>query len=338
MKKLLAAAILVGIILVGQGTAYAVPILQLYIEGAHYDESTETWVVAPPGSSGGEPFRLWAIGNVAGPGGAGAISDVRLSVVYDATLYGQIQIVFTPSRIGGNGYYDEERFVDPSEPNQDLDPNEDGIQNPLFIQEQLDGTILPQLSDGKDLPSHGVFGPDKSWQEFLLGDFALTDSTVADFILPDDFSGTEPFDISDIADTFDLKGQINAYEVTALVGGAPAPSGTVLHFDLYDNVQTKNKVKATFAPFSHDADAEAHIIPEPASFIVWFLIGLSWAGSAWTHQYRRRWKKWQQEEAAGVARIPGDDQAGRFTDSGDRLEEEVGIRPAGRWAAHRSGR
>ena len=247
--------------------------------------------------------------------------------MYDATLYGQIQIVLTPTTIGGTGSYDGGRFTDPSVPDQ----------APTWIQEQQDGTILPQLSDGKDLPSHGVFGPDKSWQEFLLGDFTLTDSTVADFILPDDFSGTEPFDISDIADTFDLSGQINAYEVTAFAAGVPVPSGTVLHFDLYDNVQTKNKVKATFAPFSHDADAEAHIIPEPASFVVWFLIGLSWAGSAWRYQYRRRWKKWQQEEAA-AARIHRDDQTGRFTGSTDQLEEQVGIRPAGRWAVHRSGR
>ena len=45
MTKLLIAATLVGLILIGQGTAYAIPILQLYIEGATYDTSTETWVV-----------------------------------------------------------------------------------------------------------------------------------------------------------------------------------------------------------------------------------------------------------------------------------------------------
>ena len=71
----------------GHRAANAVPILQLYLEGATYDFATESWVLAPGGSSGGDPFRLWAIGNVAGPGGAGTISDVRLSIAYDKKFF-----------------------------------------------------------------------------------------------------------------------------------------------------------------------------------------------------------------------------------------------------------
>ncbi len=72
-------------------------------------------------------------------------------------------------------------------------------------------------------------------------------------------------------------------------------------------------------------------IPEPASFVVWFLIGISWVGSAWTHQYRRRWKKWQQEEAAAAAGSHGDDQSARLP--ADQAEAQVGGQSAGSTAA-----
>lgn len=59
-------------------------------------------------------------------------------------------------------------------------------------------------------------------------------------------------------------------------------------------------------------------VPEPASFVVWFLVGLSWAGSAWTHRYRRRWQKWQQEEAAAGVRRQGHAD----------IENQLGLREA----------
>jgi len=314
MNKLIAAATLVGLVIVGQGTAHAVPILQLYVEGAYYDPLSESWVAYAPSS--GEPFRLWAIGNVLRPRGKGSISGVRLSVAYDAALFGQITISLDPTQIGGDGYFD--RFVDPTVP--DLDPSILGIQGPQRLQEQRDGTILPKLSDGSDLPNHGAFGLGVSWQEFLLGNFSETNSTIADFIQPQGFSGPPPFDITDIQELFDNQGQINAYDVTVAVDGAAA-SGVILHFDLYDNIQAGNKVQAKFAPFSHDVE----MAPEPASFIVWFLIGLSWAGSAWTHQYRRRWQKWQREEAMAADGSPAEDQVDRFAGRGDDVEGRVSL-------------
>ena len=316
MKKLLAAATLVGLILIGQGTAYAVPILQLYIEGAIYDGDKETWVWYP-GVSGTEgPPRLWAIGNTGGEGGQGNIVGVRLAVAYSAED-SPLQVILTPSTTGGF-----EGFTDPSTPGP---PDQNGLPDGPAIDTSLgefSGGIevtnggVPVLSNDQPLPTHGIYyGEATVWQEFSLGNFTLTDSPIADFIdtLPAPGGPNE--------------GQINVYEVSV-----PGWSGETLHFDLYDAIEAKNRAK--FAPFSHGAE----ISPEPASFIVWFLIGLSWAGSAWRYQYRRRWKKWQQEDAAGAARIHGDDQGGRFTDCGDQLEEQVGIRPAGRWAVHRSSR
>ena len=324
MNKLLAAVTLVGLVLLGQGTAHAIPILQLYIEGAHYDLNTESWVAAPPGSSSGVPFVLWAIGNVDGPGGKGQISDVMLAVTYDEVFFGHITITLTPTVVSDEF---QPRFGDPSIPV--LDPPAIAGHPDGWIQEQQDGTILPKLSNGHDLPKHDAFGPDVSWQEFSLGDFTLpADSPIADFNQPDGFAGPDPFDITDIPDSdIGPGGLINAYEVSwEIEKGLGLPKLSLLHFDLYDNIQG---TKAKFAPFSHNALADAHIIPEPASFIVWFLIGLSWAGSAWRCQYRRRWQKWQQEEAAAAAGSHGDDQAARLPGSPGEVQSQLDDQSAG---------
>jgi len=187
----------------------AIPLLQLYAEGATYDGASESWVLDGAGS-----VRLWAIGNVAGEGSKGPISNVRLSVAYAAAP--GVSVTLTPSQTMGFG-----GFTDPS-----ISPS-----TPL-IQTRTDGSV-PLLSGGSDLPSHGEYGPGIWWQEFALGDFTLTDSPVADFInaFPTPGGGM---------------GQISVYEVTVTGAGQ-------VHFDLYDSVQAGNKAKATFAPFSHDA-------------------------------------------------------------------------------------
>ena len=100
----------------------------------------------------------------------------------------------------------------------------------------------------------------------MLGDFCLKDSHVGDFI--DSF----PTELTANA------GQINAYDVSVLSG-----SGATVHFDLYDSVGAKNH--AVFAPFSHDADAEGNIAPEPASVIVWSLLAALGIAVGW---WRRR--------------------------------------------------
>ncbi len=51
------------------------------------------------------------------------------------------------------------------------------------------------------------------------------------------------------------------YGVSVLGG-----SGLTLHFDLYGSIESANG--ARFAPFSHDADAVATVVPEPASMVL----------------------------------------------------------------------
>src|SRR3546814_15651716 len=82
--------------------------------------------------------------------------------------------------------------VDPSTPS-----------TPVHRQTVDDGS-LPLLFDGESIPAHGVYGAGVEWQEFGLGDFALTDSPVGDFI------NTFPTDF------FIGAGQINVYELSVI--------------------------------------------------------------------------------------------------------------------------
>jgi hypothetical protein len=224
--------------------AHAVPILQLYIEGSTYDAGSETWVLDPADG----PFRLWVIGNVDGEGGKGLIEAVRLSVAYD--IADAPTIILTPGSTGGYGGF--------------TDPSIAGAA--AYLQTVADGSS-PILSDGGSLPDHGIFGAGTAWQEFALGDFALTDSPIGDFIssFPLPGGGNE--------------GQINVYEVSV--------SGTdLVHFDAYDHYyDNRGDAVAKFAPFSHDGEGgDNPPVPEPGTLA---MLGLGLSGVA----YKLRRKK-----------------------------------------------
>jgi len=156
-------------------SAQAVPKLQLYLEGASYDDVTETWLAS------GDGTRLWAIGDV---GSAGTISNVRLSVAYAAGLTPTITLTGST--------------IDPTEFPGMTDSTDPG--DATLIQTVTDGSA-PVLGSGADLPSHGIYGPQTDWQEFALGDFTATDSQIGDWI--DSFPTSFP-----------SMGQINVYDVT----------------------------------------------------------------------------------------------------------------------------
>ncbi|MCH7592713.1 MAG: choice-of-anchor N protein [Planctomycetes bacterium] len=199
----------------GAATAQAVPELQIYIEGAVYDSVSETWVLAP--SDPLDMLRLWTIGNVDGPGGAGAIEDVRLAIAYDSGL--TPTFTFTPGTTNGFG-----GWIDPTTPSA-----------PTYLQTVTDGSA-PLLGDGSPLPSHGIYGAGTDWQEFSLGDFTEITSSIADVI-----------DIFPVP--VGLGGHINVYELSL----AGTPVGSALHFDLYNSILASGHAK--FAPFSHDGAA-----------------------------------------------------------------------------------
>jgi hypothetical protein len=169
-KLILAALLMAGL---SVNTAYAIPELQLYIEGSTYDTVTETWTLTTGG-----PIRLWVIGDV---GAKGEIDNVKLSVAYKEDLFPSISL--TPSTTGGYG-----GFTDPSTP-----------AAASYLQTVTDGSA-PVLGDGSSLPSHGIYGSGTWWQEFSLGDFTLTDSPIADFPpLPSPISQLGQINVYEIA-------------------------------------------------------------------------------------------------------------------------------------------
>lgn len=218
----------------------AEPILQLYLEGGAYDNATESWYIAPPGSSAGLPFRLWVIGNTQKAG----IQDVRLSMAYAAeyrTSDRDLAVTFSPTTAS--------LITDPSVPAM-----------PIFLQYGLAGTV-PRLGGGSPLPAHGVFGPNTVWQEWLLGDFDLKDSPLGDFV------GSFPTSWKANA------AQVNVYELAIQFSNGDSAHGVQVHFDVYNHVEGGNHVRYKFAPFSHDADGTVDIVPAPSALVG--LLGLT---------------------------------------------------------------
>jgi hypothetical protein len=272
--------ILAGLLALPAAPALGVPLLQLYIEGATYDTDTETWLLTLESASTQATFRLWAVGNVDGPGGKGTILEVRLAVAYAEGFADDLAIQFTPSTTGGYG-----GVADPSLPA--------GAAARSVIETSLgqviasdpaprlapDGVLLvdnggtPVLGDGRNLPSHGVYGPGVVWREYDLGDFWRTDSPVGDFI------GAFPAEWTLSA------GQIDVFEVTVTSVDGRMLSGATIHFDLYNHIEGWPNSRAVFSPFSHAADAEVTFLPEPATVLVWSLLAACGAGAA---LWRRR--------------------------------------------------
>ncbi|MGQ9504823.1 MAG: choice-of-anchor N protein [Thermogutta sp.] len=232
----------IGLVLCLHSLALAYPVLQIYLEGGNYNSDTESWYLAPPGSSAGQPFRLWVLGNTSWKG---PFHQVRLSMAYNAeyrtydesgAIIRDLLVTITPSTTDGlHG------FLDPSTPS-----------DPSFLQNGDAGTV-PVLGDGTLLPAHGIFGPNTVWQEWLLGDFTLQDSPMGDFI-----GNVPPPDTNTM-------GQINVYEVSISFSDGQSAHGVWVHFDAYNHVEGKNHVWYRFAPFSHDADGDVTVIPEPGN-------------------------------------------------------------------------
>jgi hypothetical protein len=156
-------------------TAFAVPFLQVYIEGATYDTGNETWLITQ------SEFKLWVMGQVTGPESKGPIYDVVLSVAYPTGQAGIITLTPTTTSL----------VTDASTPNAPSSPVS-GLP-----------PTSPLTADGSPLQTHGIFGPGVSWTTWEIGDFTLSDSPVADLINAYPTIGWSP-----------NSGQINVYDVS----------------------------------------------------------------------------------------------------------------------------
>lgn len=176
MKRYLPALVIMITLVLGAGSAHAIPGLQLFIEGATYDTGSETWVYEPDGGD----IILWVIGDV---GSYGKISDVKLVAAVESDEDGKITLSGT---VGSSTYgiLDTSLAGTPGEPK--------------FWEDSV-----PVLSDEGELPTHGIYPSD--FYQWDLGDFTLDDSPIGDFT-----QGGCPYDLNC---SYPDQGQINAYLV-----------------------------------------------------------------------------------------------------------------------------
>jgi hypothetical protein len=162
-------------VLGGATSASAIPVLQLYIEGATYDPDDETWV------SNSSSFNLWVLG-------LSPVGGVKISFAFQTGETGSITL--TPTTAGD---------FDGVPGDDDLSVPGGGVLFKTEANASADGAV-PLRGDGSPLPTHGIYGPGTSFLEFGLGHFTLTDSPIGDY--------------QDMPTSFPRRGQINVYAVT----------------------------------------------------------------------------------------------------------------------------
>ena len=250
----------------GAQRAEAIPVLQLWVEGATYvgeknttgGDQGETWVFNVDVDAG-QTLKIWTIGNINGMGGMGDIFDVHLSIAYDASLYGEIGFLLAPTTASAQ----YASFGDMSTPQQDVFAGE-------F---EIDGNA----PDATAVHSpHSVYKNPVAWQEFNLGDFDTPDSRLVDF--------QTNFAMPSMSDP--LVAQINVYEIQVLSNVLMGQS-IELHFDLHgflDAAEGQPGADFVFAPYSHDSGGSTEIIPSPSGVVV----GLVGMGMLAIRRGRRR--------------------------------------------------
>lgn len=160
-------------------SAHAVPVLQLYAEGAAYDPVNESWV------SNSSSFVLWVLGDT--QDGTRSIHDVFLTVAYSSTETGSISI--TPTTVSAGELPAPGDSSTPSAPTFD----------------NSGAGTTPVSSTGSTLSQpHGIFGPGTSWETWSIGDFTAGDSPIGDYT-----QGACPGPLCE----YPTMGQINAYLV-----------------------------------------------------------------------------------------------------------------------------
>jgi len=124
--------------------AQAIPVLQIYVEGATYDPNTETWVTSQT------DFKLWVVGDV---DAFGPISGTTLT----ASFFGfGGSITFTPATTM--------LITDPSVPGAPV-------------------LMTSGVGEHPVLPPHGIFNDVtlNHWEDYAIGNMALTDSPIGDY-------------------------------------------------------------------------------------------------------------------------------------------------------------
>ncbi len=167
--------VLCGFILIaGAPSGWALPALQIFIDGGDYDCMTETWVTYA------RTFDLWVIGDVAS---YGQIHDVKIAVAYYTEEKGTGSLSFTPKTTP--------RLLDPSTPSL-----------PTFEFESVDGQV-PIMSSGRELPSAGVYRSGVTFSQYGVGNLTMADSPIGDFCgaFPDEFPSMGQINVYEVTVT-----------------------------------------------------------------------------------------------------------------------------------------
>lgn len=132
-------------ILFAASSVSAIPVLQIYVEGATYDTNSETWITTA------SDFKLWVVGNV---DAHGAILNTKLTASFFGLGGGSIS--FTPTTTG--------LITDPSTPSAPSAAGSGNGGHPV-------------------LPNHGIFNDATlhHWTDYTIGDMSLTDSPIGDY-------------------------------------------------------------------------------------------------------------------------------------------------------------
>lgn len=218
MKRLLAFGLVAMSLLPSAG--FAIPLLQLYIEGANYDMDAERWVTNSPS------FKLWVIANVTGTKHNVGLEGVKLAVATLSSESGSVELTPTTTSQGFLG------------------PNGDPSPSPGLTNDSSGDGTEPILYDLKSLPRHGIYGQGTDWVSYSLGNMTLMDSRVGDFIegLPTSFPQMGQINVYDVAVSgysqvhFDAyyhivgesKGKFAPFSHTAGYGGQVPEPGTLV--------------------------------------------------------------------------------------------------------------
>jgi hypothetical protein len=216
MNRKLSALVLACTLFVA-ARAHAIPVLQIYIDGATYDPQSETWVVSA------SDFDLWVVGDV---DAQGDILDVKLT----ASFFGLGPGTFT---------------LTPGTTSTITDPSTPGA--PTFFQTGTGGH--------PELPDHGIFNDAtlNHWNDYSLGDLTLHDSPIGDYSgdlnFPDTFPDTGQVNAYHVHTTGWNKVHFDAYGHTVSQSGHESSWKTPFSHDGEVPVQqeTWSRVKSLYA-------------------------------------------------------------------------------------------